>query len=173
MDPRFQALLDEQIAARFAGLTGSDARLTLRISDRLMNDAIAQALVPGGAVRSVVTHALNDNRLDAIVTLARPAFVPPLHLHVAIERGPTLPQDPTLVLRIGGGAGGLLKLVGPLLAGAVSLPPGVRLEKDAMLVDVRALLAARGLTAVLDYVRDLQITTEESAVLVHIDARVP
>lgn len=173
MDPRFKALLDDQIAQRFAGLAGSGARFTLRISDRLMNDAIAASLVPGGAVRSVVAHALNDNRLDAIVTLARPAFVPPLHLHVDVERGPMLPQDPTLVLRIGGGAGGLLKLVGPLLASAVSLPPGVRLEKDVMLVDVRAVLAARALGPLLDYVRDLQITTEESAVLLHVDARVP
>ena len=171
MDARLQAVLAAELASRFAGLAGSDAQATLRVSDRLLNASIAAALQPGGPIRSAVVHSLEGNRLDAIVTLTRPAFVPPLHIHLAIERGFILPQEPVLVLRITGGAGGLLKIVAPMLRSA-KLPPGLRLDGDQLFVDVRAVLAARGQAEMLDFVRDLQFTTEDSTLVVRIAAAV-
>lgn len=172
MDARLQAVLAAQLASRFGGLSGSDAQATLRISDRLLNQSIAAALPPNGPVRSAVVQSLKGNRLDAIVTLTRPAFLPPLHLHLAIERGFILPQEPVLVLRITGGAGGLLRFAAPML-GSSKLPSGVRLDGDRLFVDVRAALAARGQAEMLDFVRDLQFTTEESTLVVRIAAAVP
>lgn len=172
MDARLQAVLAAQLASRFAGLSGSDAQATLRMADRLLNESIAASLPPDGPLRSAVVHSLEGNRFDAIVTLTRPAFLPPLHVHLAIERGFILPQEPVLVLRITGGAGGLLKLAAPML-GSAKLPPGLRLDGDRLFVDVRAALAARGHAKMLDFVRDLQFTTEDSTLVVRIAAAVP
>lgn len=172
MDARLQAVFTGQLASRFSGLSGSDAQATVRISDRLLNESITAALPPGGPVRSVVAHALRGDRLDATVTLSRPAFLPPLHVHLAIERGFILPQEPVIVLRVVGGAGGLLKFAAPML-GSAALPPGVRLDGDRIHVDVRAALAARGQATMLDFIRDLQFTTEEATLVVRISALVP
>lgn len=172
MDARLQAVLVKQLASRFSGLSGSDAQATLRITDRLLNESIAAALPPEGPLRSFVAHSLGGNRIDATVALSRPAFLPPLRVHLVIERGFILPQEPVLVLRIAGGAGGLLRVAAPMLA-ATALPPGVRLDGDRIRVDVRAALAARGQATMLDFVRDLQFTTEEATLVVRITALVP
>ena len=171
MDVRLQNLFGAQFASRFAGLTGSDATVSLRVSDRLMNDGIGAGLPPDGAVRSIEAHAVAGDRLEAIVTLRKPAFLPPLHLHLQIEPGPLTPQNPVLVLRIVGGAGGLLKVAGPMIASR--LPPGVRLQGDILEVDVRAILTARGEAQWLDYLRGLQITTDNGALVVNVSAHVP
>ena len=171
MDERLQTVLAGQLASRFAGFSGSDATLSLRITDRLLNDGIAAGLPPDGPVRSVEAHALAGDRLQAIVTLRKPAFLPALHVNLQIDPAPLAPQAPVLVLRIVGGAGGMLKMAAPLIAG--KLPPGVRLQGDVVEIDVRAILTARGDAQWLDYVRGLQVTTEDAALVVHVSAHVP
>ena len=171
MDPRFEAVVAEQLAAGLRGLAGSEARAAIRLSDPLVNQVVAASLPRGGAVRAVTIHTRPGNALDVSVALARPAFLPVLNAHLRIERQPALPDDPVLVLRLTGGAGGLLKIAGPFL-GSLPLPPGVRLEHDLVLVDLRALLAAQGHASYLAYVRELRVTTEESVLVVHAVAAV-
>ena len=170
MDPRLEAILAEQLGAGLPGLAGSDAHAAVRLSDQLVNQIAAALLPRDGAVRTVTLHARGGNAIDVSVTLAKPAFLPAMHVHLTIERQPTLPGDPVLALRIAGGAGSLLRMAGPLLTG--SLPPGVRLEHDLVLVDVRALLAEHGHSSHLSYVRELRVTTEEGAIVVNVAAGV-
>jgi hypothetical protein len=170
MDPRVAAIVTEQLGAGLPGLAGTEARMAIRLSDQLVNQLIAASLPGGGAVRSVTVQARAGNALDVTIVLARPAFLPPLHAQLAIERQPVLPADPVLALRLTGGAGSLLKLAGPWLGGA--LPAGVRLDHDLVLVDVRALLASRGQASHLHYARELQVTTEASAIVVNVVAGV-
>ena len=170
MDPRLEEIAAGQLAAGLPGLAGSAARMALRLSDQLVNQMIAAALPRAGAVRTVSLHARTGNAIEVTIVLAKPAFLPPLHAQLAIERQPVLPADTVLALRLTGGAGSVMKLAGPWLGGA--LPPGVRLEHDIVLVDIRALLAARGQASHLRYARELRVTTEESAFLVEVVARV-
>jgi hypothetical protein len=167
------ALLNAQLAAGFSGLAGSAAHVTLRISEPLLNDAIAAALPPDAAVRTVTLHPRGDNGFDATIVLRKPAFLPALHAQLTIERQPLLPADPVLVLRLAGGAGNLLKMAGPFLGGSLKLPPGVRLQDDLLSVDLRALLAAQGRAASLAYVTELHVATEASALVVRVAALVP
>jgi hypothetical protein len=170
MDPRLEPILAEQLGAGLPGLAGSDARAAVRLSDQLVNQIAAALLPRDGAVRAVTVRARDGNAIDVSVTLAKPAFLPAMRAQLTIERQPTLPDVPVLALRIAGGAGSLLKIAGPFLSG--SLPPGVRLDHDLLLVDVRALLAEHGQSSHLSYVRDLRVTTEDGAVVVNVIAGV-
>ncbi|HTI38502.1 MAG TPA: hypothetical protein VL484_13120 [Vicinamibacterales bacterium] len=173
MDPRFERIFAEQRRARFRGLSGSEYGGTIRISDRLLNQCIEMALPPDGVVRAVSVRSREGNWLDAKVTLSRPSFLPPISVEFAIDRQPTLPHDPVLALRLTGGAGSLLKLATSTFRTAMPMPAGVRLDGDRVLVDIRAVLQARGQTALLDFVQQLCVTTEEAGVAVILLGRVP
>ena len=172
MDARLERILAEQLGTGLSGLAGSEATVTLRLSDALVNQTIAALLPPGGRVRSATIASRAGNAFDVAVTLARPAFLPPLHARLEVERQPTLPDDPVLALRISGGGGSLLKLAGSFLGGSLPLPPGIRLEQDRVLVDLRALAAEHGQSSHLRYARTLQVTTTEQVIVVTIVAAV-
>ena len=157
----------------FSGLSGSEFGGTIRISDRLLNDCIAAALPADGFVRAVTVRSREGNWLNAKVTLARPSFLPALGAELAIDRQPTLPHDPVLVLRLSGGAGTLLKLANSTLRRNISLPAGITIDGDRVLVDIRAVLHARGQAPMLDYVQQLCVSTEEAGVAEIVLARVP
>jgi hypothetical protein len=170
MDSRLRDVLSHQQAARFAGLAGSEAEATIRISDQLLNEVIAAYVPPGGALRTVVMGSHAGNRVDLAVTLAKPAFLPPIPLTITIERQPELPADATLVLRLAGGAGHLMRLAGPMLTH--KLPSFVRLDGERLLINLRGALQERDQEALLDHVQQLQIVTEEGRLVVHTAARV-
>lgn len=171
MDPRLLELFSRQQAAGFPGLAGSDARATIRVAAPLLNEAVTTALATVPAVRDVSVQPRSSNRFDVRLTLAKPAFLPSLNLTLLIERQPELPADPVLVLRITG-AGGMMRLAAPAITSFGLLPPGVRLESDHVLVDLRTLLQQHGQLQVLDYAEQLQVMTEEGVLIVLIQLRV-
>ena len=171
MDPRFIPLLGRLRATRFAELAGSDARATIRISDRLLNEAVSTFTASATAVRDISVHPRAGNHIDVQLKLARPSFLPPVNLTLHIERQPNLPNAPELVLRVLG-AGGILRLAGPAIASSGALPPGVRLEGDRVLVDVRALAIARGAAELLEFVEQVQVETEDGALVLLVQAAV-
>ncbi len=142
MDPRLEALLTRQRAGGFADVRGATADVSIPISDRLLNEVIAQAL---------------------------PAL-PPVNLTLAIERQPELPASPILVLRLE--LGGLLAMAGSALRFLDALPPGITVEQDRIHVNLSTLLAERGLAELLDYAEHVQVTTTDGAVVVAIRAAV-
>lgn len=172
VDPRIERIIAEQRRVGFHGLSGSEFGGTIRISDSLLNQFLAVALPPNGPVRALTVRSREGNWLDAKVTLARPSFLPPLSAELAIDRQPTLPHDPVLALRLAGGAGSLARLLASPLRRAVSLPPGITIEGDRLLVDIRAVLQDRGQASLLDYVQQLCVTTEEAGMAVIVLARV-
>jgi hypothetical protein len=167
MDARFEAILADQLGSGLPGLAGSDARVTLRIAERLLDDIIRASMPAGGTVKTLTVAPRAGDVFDVSATL-KSAWVQPLHARLEIERQPALPDDPVLVLRLTGGAGGLLKLAGGFLATA--LPPFVRLDGDRLLVDVRALAAHYGQSSLLRYARILRVTTDDGVMVVTIVA---
>lgn len=154
-------LFAEQEQRGFPDLAGSDGQGRIRVSARLLNEIITEQLRGSAAVRElhVVPHA--DNRF-AVRVVTTKAFLPPISLQVAIDKQPSLPGDPVLGLTLSG-LGGLLRFAGGFLT---SLPPGVRMEGERVFIDLRAALAARGLASVLNYVKEVRLTTEEGRVVV-------
>jgi hypothetical protein len=173
VDPRLERIVTEQRRVHFSGLSGSELGGTIRISDRLLNECISAALPSNGPIRALTVRSREGNWLDAKVTLAKPSFLPPLSAELVIDRQPTLPNDPVLALRLAGNAGSLMKLLNSPLRRAVSLPPGIRIDGDRLLVDLRAVLQDRGQASLLDYVQQMCVTTEEAGMAVIVLARVP
>jgi hypothetical protein len=171
MDPRLVNLIARQQAANFAGLSGSEIQATLRISADLLNEAIAANLASGAPLRELAVMPRGGNRLDVRVKLAKPAFLPTLSLTLLIERQPQLPADPVLVMKLSGAAG-LLGLAAPAITSFGVLPPGIRLEGDRVLIDLRTLLQRYGQAALLDHAEQLQVTTEEGRLVLLVHARV-
>jgi hypothetical protein len=67
---------------------------------------------------------------------------------------------------------GLLTLAGPALRFLDALPPGVRVERDRIYVDVKKLLEVRGAARYLEYVNALQVNTRDGSVVVSIGASI-
>jgi hypothetical protein len=174
MDPRLAALaglVARQQASGFPGLSGSEVQATIRISSEVLNEAIGATLGSVTAVRDLGVQPRVGNRFDVRVKLAKPAFLPTLNLGLAIERQPQFPADPVLVMKLTGAAG-MIGFAGPAITGAGVLPPGIRLDGDRILVDMRILLQQYGQTALLDHVEQVQVMTEEGRLVLLVHARV-
>ena len=172
VDPRFERILTQQQSLGFPGLAGSTVNGTIRIADALLNTCIAASLPADGIVRTVTMRSHDGNRLDAKVTLSRPSFLPPLTVEFAIDRQPVLPADPVLALRVAGGAGSLLRLTSSFVRRSATLPPGVAIDGDSVLVDIRAALQHRGQAALLDFAQEIIVATEEGRLVVVVQAKV-
>jgi hypothetical protein len=166
------AILQEQRANRFSGVAGAKAAITLPISDRLLSRLIAERLPPDGAVRDLELRAHASNRIVVRVRLTRPAFLPAIAVTLVVIRQPVLPESPVVVFRVEM-PGGLLGLAGPALRMMNALPPGIHLDGDRLEVDLRLLLDRYGSVDVLEYLQDLQVTTDEGRFVVTMQAAVP
>jgi hypothetical protein len=170
IDPRALALLEALRAARFAGIQGARLALSLPISERLLNDALAIAMPPSVPVRNLAVTPLAGNQLAVSGSLTNAPFLPPLSLTFEIEAQPAAP-DWRLHLRMLSFPG-LLSMAGSMFKLDTMLPPGVRLEGQRVVVDIRALLEPRGLGDLLSYVDAIRIRSEGGRVIVQIDATV-
>jgi hypothetical protein len=171
MDPRLLAILTRQQAAGFPGLSGSDVRATLRVRQALINEAVDAYAASASAVRDLRVTPRASNRLQVQLKLAKASFLPSLSVTLVIEKQPELPHDPVLGLHITG-VGGMMRLAGPAIASFGVLPPGVRLDGDRLLVDIRAVLTQHGQAQLLDYAEQLQVMTEDGALVLLVQLRV-
>jgi hypothetical protein len=169
IDPKLRALVERQHAAGFPGLAGSEMHATIRISAQLLNEAIAGYIGSGSSpIRELTVAPHVGNRIDIRVDPTR-VFIPTIGLTVVIDRQPQLPADPVLVLRLTGG-GVMLRLAAPAIAGF--LPPGIRLDGERVLVDLRTLLQPSDQARLLDLAREIEVATLDGALVLFIHAAV-
>jgi hypothetical protein len=137
------------------------------VSERLINEIVATTIRQGGPVREVGVHPVAGNAFSVRVA-PRASLLPSLTVRLEIERQPDLPSSPFLVLRMAT-MGGLLGFAGSALPIGNMLPPGVRLEGDRIVVDLRAIAADQGSAGLLEHVTQLRVNTEEARVVLHLD----
>ena len=166
MDPRLIDILERLRASRFAEVKGARASLSIPVPESLLNELIAAALPPGGPLRDLQVRPQAGNRLAVRGRASRLDFLPPMTISVQIEQQPQLPDTP-LVVRILS-LPGLLSMAGSLLSPG-SLPPGIRLDRERVLVDVRQLLEKKGLGEIVPFIERLQVSSEEGRLLVDVD----
>jgi len=169
IDPGLRALIDRQQAAGFPGLAGSEMHATIKISAQLLNEAVSGLLAAKPTpIRSLTVSPHADNRIDVRVDVAK-AFIPTLNLTLVVDRPPQLPADPVLVLRFTSGAG-MLRLAGPMLS--AFLPPGIRLDGDRLLVDLRAILQPYDPGRIFELAREIEVATIDGAMVLFVHASV-
>jgi hypothetical protein len=166
------ALLRAQHDAGFADVAGAEVSLTLPVSDRLINQMIAERLPRGGAVSAVDVEAMPANQFSVRVKLGQSALLPPIRLGLAIERQPDLPAFPVIGLRIV--SPGIAALAGALVARFFhALPPWVQFEGGRLSIDLLAAAGSAGSAEAFGYLRSLALTTAAGRVIVSIRAAVP
>jgi hypothetical protein len=168
MDARISELLERLRRSRFEDLRGSQASARIPIAERLLNEVVTTSLPPGGAVREVRVRPRAGNRIDVQVKLARPAFLPALNLTATIERQPDLPQSPELVLRLSS-LPGVMSFAGGAAAFFNVLPPGVRMDGDRVAIDIAELARRQGQADAFGFVRRLNVSTTDGAVVLDVD----
>lgn len=162
------AILLNAREARFRDLAGTTINATVPVSERLLNEIVAATLPKNVPVRDVRVHPEPGNRFSVRIA-PKAAFLPQLTLKLDIERQPQFPTQPELVLRMAT-MGGLLGFASAAFPIASMLPPGVRLEGERIVVDLRALAHREGVLDLLELVKDLQITTEAGRLIVRVSA---
>jgi hypothetical protein len=172
MDGPLVELLRRQIALGFRGVAGTRVSLRVPVAEALINEAIALSLPPGGRVREVQVAPGANNRARVRIVVTKPAFLPPITLTVSIDRQPSLPDAPDLVLRLEG-AGALLTFAGPALAFLDALPPGILMHGDLIFINLRQIAESQGAGEWLPFLERVEISTEPGRVVVAVDARVP
>lgn len=158
-------------STHFREISGSRLSAAIPVSERLVNEVVAATLPPNLPVRGVSIRPEAGNRFSVRLT-PRASMLPAVTLTLDIERQAELPASPVLVLRMAT-LPGLFGLAGAALPLDRVLPPGVRLDGDRILVDLRVLAAQRGLADLLEHVRTLRVTTDPGRVLLHLEAAVP
>ena len=166
LDERFVRLFHRQQASGFEDLRGAEASLTLPVSERLLNEVIAESLPPSAPVRELHVRPQAGDRFAVRARVGSLSWLPAITLGVAIDRQPDLPSSPVLILRLE--TSGLSALAGAALRFLNALPPGIRMEADRIVVDVAKLLDARGLGRYLAYVNELRVNTVDGAVVIFI-----
>jgi hypothetical protein len=154
----------------FRDLAGARVSALVPVSERLIYEVVAASLPRDGPVREVEVRPLSGDAF-AVRVAPRSAFLPSLTLRLEIDRQPELPSSSVLVLRLAA-MGGLLGLAGAALPVGKLLPPGVRLEGNRILVDLRMLAADRGGGDLIGYVAGLRVNTEDGRVVLNIDLAV-
>lgn len=166
----FADILNHMHSTGFADIGGARISADIPVSERLINQFVGASLPPNLPVREVWIRPEAGNRFAVRLT-PRAGMLPPITLKLEIEAQPELPQSPFLALRMKT-MGGLFGFAAAALPIGNMLPPGVRLHGERIVVDLQAMAAQRGFGDLLQYARELRITTETGRVLVHLDAGV-
>lgn len=165
---RLIEILRQLTTTRFHDLAGARVTADVPVSERLLNELIASAIPPHAPVRTVAIRPEAGDRFSVRI-VPKMSLIPAITLRLLIEAQPRLPDSAVLVLRMMT-LGGLFGLASGAIAGM--LPPGVRLEGERILVDLRAIAAHRRFAEVFEYVTAIQVHADEGRAIVHIDAGV-
>lgn len=140
------------------------------IKEALINRLIARRLAGHPHIASVHVTLLEAD--EALVRVEpRTRLMPTISVALRIEQQPDLARDALLRLRWSLPASGLLTLVARAIVGYIkTMPPGVQIDRDVIVVDVRTLLRARGLEDVLGLLHRVAFHTRPGALLVQLQA---
>jgi hypothetical protein len=170
VDERLLRVFLRQHASGFADLRGADAAVTLPVSERLLNEAIAEVMPRSAPVRDLHVRPMADDRFAVRLRIGSSPLLPAITLTLSIERQPDFPTSPVLILRME--RTGLLAIAGPALRFLNALPAGIRVEHDRIYVDLLRLLEVRGLAHYLGYINELNVNTVEGALIVSFRASI-
>lgn len=153
-------------SGRAADLAGTTLDAHVSIAEGLVNRAIAEKLPAGGAVKDVLVQSAAGHA-RATIRLARPSFLPPIPITLAIDRQPELPDSPMLALRIGM-LPGIAMLVGTGLSFMKVLPPGLRLDGERLFVDMRQIARDQGFEWALPYLAAMQVEFQPGRIVLNV-----
>ena len=170
MDERIERLLRQQLADGFSGIRGAQAAITLPVSERLLNEVLAETIPRSAPVTDLHVSPEAGDRFVVRFRVGSSPLVPRLKVALAIETQPDLPALPVVVLRLE--TTGLMMLAGPVLRLLNALPAGMTVKDDRIHVDLRDLAQRRGFAPYFDYLDSLRVNTVNGAVVLTVHGRI-
>jgi len=154
-------------------IAGTSLSGEIALSESLINRQVAQQVEHNAHIKSlVVTFQGGDEALVRVEP--RMPLIPTVPVVVRIEGQPDLPHDPTLRLRWSIPSAGPLGLIARATAGYLKkLPDWVQFDRDLIVIDLRALLRARGLEDALRLVRRAALHTRPGTLVVKFEGGLP
>jgi hypothetical protein len=171
LDAWWITLLRAQQDDGFPDLAGASASITLPISERLISRLIAERIPRSMPIRDVDLRAFEGDVVEIRVRLTRPAFLPPLHLRLAIVQQPQLPASPLIALAIV--SEGVARLAAQALKFVDVLPRGVSFDGKRFVVDLAVLLRNSGAHEVFGYLTELRFSTVAGRIVVQARGALP
>src|SRR5688572_25675788 len=136
-----------------------------------MSRLVAERLTADVPIRDFDLSAHDGDLMRIRIRLAKPAFLPPIQIRLAIERQLELPTNPTLVLKVA--SQGVASLAAIALPFVDELPAGVQYTEGRFIINVRTILERQNAADVLNYLTEVKVTTAEHHVIVRARARLP
>jgi hypothetical protein len=138
------------------------------IAESLVNAFIRDSMPRTVPVRETAVSLEDGDRLSVRV-VPKAMFVPALTLKLIIEKQPEIPTSPVLVLRLAT-MPGLLGLAGAAFPLDQVLPPGIRMQGETILVDLREMARQQGFEQLLPHLREVRVRTERGRLLISVNA---
>ena len=170
MDERIERVLRRQLGDGLPDVRGAQAAITLPISERLLNELVAETLPRSAPITELHVTPEAGDRFAVRFRVGSSALVPRVKIVLAVERQPDLPALPVLVLRLE--TTGLMMFAGPVLRFLNALPAGITVKDDRILIDLRALADRRGFGSYFDYLDQLRVTTVSGAVVLTVHGKI-
>jgi hypothetical protein len=159
--------LRELAGARISG----DIPITEPRLNRLIGDGLRAT---DGPLETATAHLRPGGEFDMRFVLRRARFAPPVRITVRIEEQPRFPDSPLLMLRWSlPGMGPIAAFIGPALAVFTTLPWGIVVEGDRIIVNIAQLLREHVGGDAVSCVRDLRVETHDGSLLVRVALQIP
>jgi hypothetical protein len=153
-----------------AEIAGTSLVGEVPFKETLVNRLIATRLAGHPHIASVHVTLLDSDELLVRVE-PRTRLMPSIPVALRIARQPDLPRDASLWLRWSLPSSGPLTFVARVIAGYVkTLPPGIQLDSDLIVVDLQTLLRERGFDEALGLLHRITFHTRPGALLVQLQA---
>ncbi len=170
MDERIERVLRRQLADGFPDVRGAQAAITVPVSERLLNEVLAETIPRSAPVTDLHVSPEAGDRFVVRFRVGSSPLVPRLKVALAIQTQPDLPALPVVVLRLE--TTGLMMLAGPVLRLLNALPAGMTVKDDRIYVDLRDLAQRRGLAPYFDYLEQLRVNTVDGGVVLTVHGRI-
>jgi hypothetical protein len=154
------------LGMQFEQLAGAHVSGELPLSDTVVNRAVAERLGSSAHVQAVHVHARDGDAVDVHLTLRGVPMISSVPVSLRIARQPLLPTSPVLEMEWSlAGLGALARIAGPFVTRMAKLPPGVRIDRDRIAIDLEEVLQAQGLADVLRLITRLEVHTRDGRIV--------
>lgn len=166
---RVTDIIRERLGVDIGTFAGAAMAGELPLPNEFVNRLIAERLAGHAQIAALEVQAQEGDTV-AVQVVPRARLLPPMQVLARVEHQPEFPHHPLLVLRwTMPAAGPLAMFAAPVLGYFKALPPGIRMSRDMVAVDVAESLRSRGFDDLLGLIRRLTVHTRPGAFLVRFE----
>lgn len=158
-------ILRKLTESNFSDLAGLIINASIPLSEGLINEVIADALLGNKNISSLRISIFSQNRISAdLKTVVWPW---PINLKLQVESPRDFADSPKIKTRLENHG-----LLGKLGAALNALPNGIQMNDDQLIIDIAAFLTTPQQRQLLDLIQSLEITTKSGEIILDVKIRV-